>query len=92
MQKLYDEDKVSHVQFALDEIALIESDPMHLAMLVWSDEAHFHIDGAVNHHNHCYWSRENPKWVKEERLHSPRVNVWAAIGKTGIFEPYFFFF
>ena len=90
MQKLYDEDKANRVQFALDEIALIESDRMHLAMLVWSDEVHFHIDGAVNCHNHRYWSRENPEWVKEECLHSPRVTVWAAIGQIGIFGPYFF--
>ena len=89
VQKLYDEDKANRVQFTLGEIALIESDHMHLAMLVWSDEAHFHIDGVVNHHNHSYWSCENSKRVKEECLHSPRVTVWAAIRQTGIFEPYF---
>ena len=90
VQKLYDKDKANRVQFALDEIALIESDPMHLAMLMWSDEAHFHIDGAVNRHNHHYWSHENPKWLKEEHLHSPRVTVWSAIRQSGIFGPYFF--
>ena len=90
VQKPYGEDKASHVQFTVDEIALTESDPMHLEMLVWSDEAHFSIDAAVNRHKNCYWSPENPKWVKEECLHSPRVTVWVAIRKPDIYRSYFF--
>ena len=62
VQELYDGDKANCVQFALDGTASTESNPMHLQMLVWSHKAHFHRDGAVNRHNHRYWSRENPKY------------------------------
>ena len=52
-QKLCDEDKANCCQFTFDNIASIEADPMHLALLVGSDEAKFHLDGSFicrNHH------------------------------------------
>lgn len=58
--------------------------------IIFSDEAHFHIHGHVNHQNFRYWSDENPGWYREEPLHSPRVSVWAAIGSQGVVGPVFF--
>ncbi len=90
VQKLFDEDKANRLEFARDELARIEADPMHLTLMCFSDEAHFHLDGGVNRHNHRYWSDMNPQWVTEQGLHSPRTTVWAAIWQGGIYGPFFF--
>lgn len=55
-----------------------------------SDEAHFHLSGAVNKQNFRYWSDNNPRQVHERPLHSPKVTVWCAISKFGVIGPYFF--
>lgn len=58
--------------------------------ILFSDEAHFHINGHVNKQNCRYWAAENPRAKHEKPLHSPKVTVWAAISAHGIIGPYFF--
>ena len=67
--------------------ALYEREDLSIAM---SDEAHFHLNGAVNKQNCRYWSPENPRIFHERPLHSPKVTVWCAVGKFGVIGPYFF--
>lgn len=90
VQKLYNEDLASRLDFAATELDRIRLDPTHLVRILFSDEAHFHLDGGVNRHNHRYWSQENPRWISEQGLHSPRTTVWAAIGEPGVIGPFFF--
>lgn len=68
---------------------LLEQDEHRFDKMMFSDESHFHLFGDVNHQNFRYWSDTNPHWYKEEPLHSPRVTVWAAIGRLGIVGPVF---
>lgn len=58
--------------------------------ILFSDEAHFHLNGHVNKQNCRYWATENPKSKHQKPLHSPKVTVWAAISAQGIIGPYFF--
>lgn len=58
--------------------------------ILFSDEAHFHLNGHVNKQNCRYWAEENPKSKHQKPLHSPKVTVWAAISAQGIIGPYFF--
>lgn len=58
--------------------------------ILFSDEAHFHLDGYVNKQNCRYWSAENPREKHEVALHTPKVTVWAAMSSRGIIGPYFF--
>ena len=90
VQKLHEEDYANRIEFARDELDRIAEDPMHLKVLIFSDEANFHLDGGVNRHNHRYWAPLNPEWIVEESLHSERVTVWAAIWEGGHFGPFFF--
>ena len=60
------------------------------AVLLSSDEAHFHISGAVNKQNFRYWAERNPRELQERPLHSPRVTVWCAVADFGVIGPYFF--
>ena len=60
------------------------------AIIMMSDEAHFHLNGSVNKQNFRYWAPQNPQEVHERLLHSPKVTVWCAIGKVGVIGPHFF--
>lgn len=60
------------------------------AILLMSDEAHFHLNGSVNKQNFRYWATENPCNIHEKPLHSPKVTVWCAVAKFGVIGPYFF--
>jgi hypothetical protein len=66
------------------------ADLPHDAVVLFSDEAHFHISGVVNKQNMRYWSGANPRVVHERPLHSDKVTVWCAISSEGIIGPYFF--
>lgn len=55
-----------------------------------SDEAHFHLSGAVNKQNFRYWAENNPRIIHEVPLHSPKLTVWCAISQFGVIGPYFF--
>lgn len=58
--------------------------------ILFSDEAHFHLNGHVNKQNCRYWCATNPKRKHQKPLHSPKVTVWAAMSARGIIGPYFF--
>jgi len=60
------------------------------AIIMMSDEAHFHLNGSVNKQNFQYWAPQNAHEVHERPLHSPKVTVWCAIDKVGVIGPYFF--
>lgn len=89
VQQLYEEDKENRVEFARDELQRITSNPNHIHFLAFSDEAQFHLNSAVNRHNCRYWAKENPRWKREESLHSPCTTAWAAIWEHGVIGPYF---
>ncbi|CAH1112552.1 unnamed protein product [Psylliodes chrysocephalus] len=59
-QKLYERDKEKHLYTSMCEtlLDLIRNNPELL--LIMSDEASFHVNGAVNRHNCRIWSEENP--------------------------------
>jgi hypothetical protein len=54
------------------------------AIVIMSDEAHFHLNSSVNKQNFPYWASQNPHEVHERPLHSPKVAVWCVIGKVGV--------
>lgn len=37
--------------------------------IIFSDEAHFHLDGVVNKQNYRFWSKNNPQLLLETSLH-----------------------
>lgn len=60
------------------------------AVFFSSDEAHFHLSGAVNKQNFRYWAENNPRIIHERPLHSPKLTVWCAVSQLGVIGPYFF--
>ncbi|CAK1579984.1 unnamed protein product [Parnassius mnemosyne] len=58
--------------------------------VIFSDEAHFHLDGFVNTQNCRIWDSENPHAIHEKQMHPQRVTVWCGFWSGGVIGPYFF--
>ena len=59
-------------------------------MILFSDEAHFHLSGHVNKQNMRFWASQQPYKHTQRPLTQEKVMVWCALGKGGIFGQYFF--
>ncbi|GFV96932.1 zinc finger MYM-type protein 1 [Trichonephila clavipes] len=44
--------------------------------ILWSDEAHFYLDGAVNTQNYRIWGTSPPNILNQQPLHSDYVTAW----------------
>jgi len=53
--------------------------------LILSDEAHFHLCGAVNKQNYRFWASEQPSLLHKNSLHSAKVTVWCDAASFGAF-------
>ena len=58
--------------------------------MIFSDEAHFHLDGYVNKQNCRIWGTENPHVIVEKPMHPARITVWCEFWSGGIIGPFFF--
>ena len=66
------------------------SDDHFLEKVEFSDEATFHVSGAVNRRNVKIWGSENPHAYVEHQHDSPKVNVFCAISSEKVYGPFFF--
>jgi len=58
--------------------------------IVFSDEAHFQLDGCVDTQNCRIWAAGNPRVIHEKPLHAQRTTVWCGFWAGGVIRPYFF--
>ncbi|GFU62736.1 transposase [Trichonephila clavipes] len=75
------------VKWAQNEIAVV---PDFHKRILFSDEAHFWLNGYVNKQNCRIWSEANPQVYVETPLHPEKLTVWCALWTGGIIGPYFF--
>ncbi|GFW05742.1 uncharacterized protein TNCV_4627511 [Trichonephila clavipes] len=47
--------------------------------ILFSDEAHFWLNGYVNKQNCCIWREANPQVYVETPLHPEKLTVWCAL-------------
>ncbi|GFV41765.1 transposable element Tc3 transposase [Trichonephila clavipes] len=64
------------VEWAQNEIAVVSD--FHKRIL-FSDEAHFWLNGYVNKQNCRIWSEANPQVYVETPLHPEKLTVWCAL-------------
>ncbi|GFV74732.1 hypothetical protein TNCV_1039701 [Trichonephila clavipes] len=74
------------VEWAQNEIAVV---PDFHKRILFSDEAHFWLNGYVNKQNCRIWSEANPQVYVETPLHPEKLTVWFALWAGGIIGPYF---
>ncbi|GFV84193.1 putative DD41D transposase [Trichonephila clavipes] len=75
------------VEWNQNEIAVV---PDFHKRILFSDEAHFWLNGYVNKQNCRIWSEANPQVYVETPLHPEKLTVWCALWVGGIMGPYFF--
>ncbi|GFV43285.1 putative transposable element [Trichonephila clavipes] len=75
------------VEWAQNEIAVV---PDLNKRILFSDGAHFWLNGYVNKQNCRIWSEANPQVYVETPLHPEKLTVWCALWAGGIIGPYFF--
>ncbi|GFU64910.1 uncharacterized protein TNCV_785611 [Trichonephila clavipes] len=71
VQELLPHDFETRHLFSLQFLAGLEVDPEWPWNILWTDEAHFHLDGSVNTHNCRIWETDNPHSTLRVPLHSP---------------------
>ncbi|GFW99619.1 HTH_Tnp_Tc3_2 domain-containing protein [Trichonephila clavipes] len=69
------------VEWAQNEIAVV---PDFHKRILFSDEAHFWLNGYVNKQNCRIWSEANPQVYAETPLHPEKLTVWCALWAGGI--------
>ncbi|GFV16674.1 uncharacterized protein TNCV_4418611 [Trichonephila clavipes] len=74
------------VEWAQNEIAVV---PDFQKRTLFSDEAHFWLNGYVNKQNCRIWSEANPQVHVETPLHPEKLTFWGALWAGGIIGPYF---
>ncbi|GFT70104.1 uncharacterized protein TNCV_2785261 [Trichonephila clavipes] len=75
VQELLPHDFETRHLFSLQFLARLEVDPEWHWHILWTDEAHFHLDGSVNTHSCRIWESDNPHCTLQVTLHSPKVTV-----------------
>ncbi|GFY34082.1 uncharacterized protein TNCV_4982851 [Trichonephila clavipes] len=83
----YDQARRRFVEWAQNEIAVV---PDFHKRILFSDEAHFWLNGYANKQNCRIWSEANPQVYVETPLHPEKLTVWCALWAGGIIGPYFF--
>ncbi|GFT65093.1 hypothetical protein TNCV_2928531 [Trichonephila clavipes] len=58
--------------------------PIFISEFLFSDEAHFWLNGYVNKQNCRIWSEANPQVYVETPLHPEKLTVWCALWAGGI--------
>jgi len=91
VQQLLPTDYERRITFVAHMMVRLDDQPNFLEKIMWTDEARFHNNGTVNHHNNHYWSDKNPHWLNESnRQVRWGVNVWCGIMNDSLVGPYFF--
>lgn len=88
-QRLTEAAKQRRFEFAIEFLDKIEDGTVDLNKIIFTDEAHFWLDGYVNKQNFRIWGTEKPTFVATTPLHPKRVTVWCAVAATGIVGPIF---
>ncbi|CAK1590754.1 unnamed protein product [Parnassius mnemosyne] len=89
-QELKPADHGKRWQFVQWVMEQSEVDTNFSEKVIFSDEAHFHLDGFVNTQNCRIWDSENPHAIHEKQMHPQRVTVWCGFWSGGVIGPYFF--
>ncbi|GFT87896.1 hypothetical protein TNCV_799951 [Trichonephila clavipes] len=80
---IYKQSREKFVEWAQNEIAVV---PNFHKRILFSDEAHFWLNGYVNKQNCRIWSDANPQVYVETPLHPEKLTVWCALWAGGILQ------
>lgn len=90
-QELKQNDHLLRRRFSDWALQQLDIDPDFHKKIIFSDEAHFWLNGFVNKHNCRIWSENHPKEIHQKPLHPLKLTVWCAFHAGGVIGPFFFF-
>jgi len=88
-QQLKANDHEIRYRFSVWALEQLEMDNDFAQKIIFSDEAHFHLNGYVYKQNCRIWGTKNPNVIIKKPMHPPRVTVWCALWSGGIIGPFF---
>ncbi|UYV76829.1 hypothetical protein LAZ67_14002123 [Cordylochernes scorpioides] len=90
----YGELKVSDFEkrqeFAAWVFRQIDIDENWLSNVLWTDDAHFSLNGEFNIQNSRIWAKENPRNFTEMPLHQHRITVLCGFTSSFLIGSFFF--
>ncbi|GBM40789.1 hypothetical protein AVEN_80798-1 [Araneus ventricosus] len=89
IQELVPADLPRGEALALQFLARMEVDNAWPSNILWTDEAHFHLQSSVNALNCRIWARENPFQMQTLPIHSQNVTVLCVFTAAFIVGPFF---
>ncbi|GFT25640.1 uncharacterized protein TNCV_1965501 [Trichonephila clavipes] len=81
LHKKFNQARRRFVEWAQNESAVV---PDFHKRILFSDEAHFWLNGYVNKQNFRIWNEANPQVYVETLLHPEKLTVWCALWAGGI--------
>lgn len=90
VQELKPTDLENRHRFSRWALKKISEDQHFSNKILFSDEAHFWLNGYVNKQNARIWGNEQPEEVEQLPLHPEKTTVWCGLWAGGIIGPYFF--
>lgn len=84
-QRLTEHAMAQRVEFCNTVMGLFDAEELDEKFIIYTDEAHFWLDGYVNKQNSRFWGSENPSVSIAKSLHPQKVTVWAAISVKGVY-------
>ncbi|XP_050310837.1 uncharacterized protein LOC126747933 [Anthonomus grandis grandis] len=89
-QELKPQDHGQRRTFAAWALEQLQVDPAFARKIIFSDEAHFWMNGYVNKQNCRIWADQNPEVTCSIAMHPAKVTVWCGFWAGGVIGPYFF--
>jgi len=89
-QPLTEQSCEKRYEFCTQVDAMIDDNEIDPANIIFTDEAHFWLNGYVNRQNYRIWGTQRPEHVVAKPLHPLKLTVFCAINADGILGPYFF--
>ncbi|EZA62935.1 hypothetical protein X777_15527 [Ooceraea biroi] len=77
------------VEFCKTINGMFEDGELDAKLIIYTDEAHFWLNGYVNKQNYRFWGSENPNVSLAKPLHPQKITAWAAISVKGIYLQFF---
>lgn len=86
-QQLTDVAIEKRMDFAGEICQMIDEHTIDINMIIFTDEAHFWLDGYVNRQNFRVWGTEKPKFMRIKPLHPKKLTVWCGLSNNEIIGP-----
>ena len=77
-------------KFADWALEQLEVDANFGKKIIFSDEAHFWLNGFVNKQKCRIWGERNPQKIQQLPMHPEKLTVWCGLWFDGIIGPFFF--